>query len=167
MTSPRSLTTLGRTRQPTPRTRWNRLPRTSTSPRCAPKLIGELGLGGCGTGLRQTRLPSALSSQVTSRSCRRRLRSPPIALGRRQSATPQNMPAHMDGIAVRMTRTDSGLTIEIEDDGIGVATGSNPSGVGLASMTERATELGGWCRNEVSPSGGTRVTAWLPIMIDR
>jgi signal transduction histidine kinase len=71
------------------------------------------------------------------------------------------------GIAVRMTRTDNGLTIEIEDDGIGVATGSNPSGVGLASMTERATELGGWCRNEVSPTGGTRVTAWLPIMIDR
>lgn len=71
------------------------------------------------------------------------------------------------GIAVRMTRTDSGLTIEIEDDGIGVATGSNPSGVGLASMTERATELGGWCRNEVSPTGGTRVTVWLPIMIDR
>ena len=75
--------------------------------------------------------------------------------------------ADAHGIAVRMTRTDSGLTIEIEDDGIGVATGSNPSGVGLASMTERATELGGWCRNEVSPTGGTRVTAWLPIMIVR
>jgi signal transduction histidine kinase len=42
----------------------------------------------------------------------------------------------------------------------------NPSGVGLASMTEPATELGGWCRTEVSPTG-TRVTAWLPIMIDR
>jgi signal transduction histidine kinase len=43
----------------------------------------------------------------------------------------------------------------------------NPSGVGLASMTERTTELGGWCRNEVSPTGSTRVTAWLLIMIDR
>jgi signal transduction histidine kinase len=34
------------------------------------------------------------------------------------------------------------------------------------SMTERATELGGWCTNEHSPTGGTRVNAWLPILIE-
>jgi hypothetical protein len=33
-------------------------------------------------------------------------------------------------------------------------------------MTERATELGGWCTTEHSPGGGTRVKAWLPIMIE-
>jgi hypothetical protein len=33
-------------------------------------------------------------------------------------------------------------------------------------MTERATELGGWCTNELSQTGGTRVKAWLPILID-
>ena len=33
-------------------------------------------------------------------------------------------------------------------------------------MTERATELGGWCTNEDSPTGGTRVKAWLPILIE-
>ena len=69
-------------------------------------------------------------------------------------------------ITVRMTRTDNGLTVEIDDDGIGVAADTNPSGVGLASMTERATELGGWCTNEDSPTGGTRVKAWLPILIE-
>jgi signal transduction histidine kinase len=67
-------------------------------------------------------------------------------------------------IIVRMTRADNGLTVEIEDDGIGVAADTNPRGVGLASMTERATELGGWCTNGHSPVGGTRVKAWLPIL---
>jgi signal transduction histidine kinase len=61
---------------------------------------------------------------------------------------------------------DSGLTLEIEDDGVGLAGNSSSSGVGRISMTERATELGGWCTNEHSSTGGTRVKAWLPILID-
>jgi signal transduction histidine kinase len=69
-------------------------------------------------------------------------------------------------ITVRMSRTDSGLTIEVDDDGLGVAANPNHTGVGLASMTERATELGGYCTNEDSPAGGTRVKAWLPILIE-
>ena len=69
-------------------------------------------------------------------------------------------------IIVRLSRTDDDLTVEIEDDGIGVAPENGSSGVGRVSMTERATELGGWCANEHSPTGGTRVRAWLPIMIE-
>ena len=69
-------------------------------------------------------------------------------------------------ITVRMTRRDNGLSVEVRDDGIGVVAETNPSGVGLASMTERATELGGWCTTENSPTGGTRVKAWLPILIE-
>jgi signal transduction histidine kinase len=69
-------------------------------------------------------------------------------------------------LTVWLSRTDNGLTVEIDDDGIGVGADTNPSGVGLASMSERATELGGWCTNEHSPTGGTRVKAWLPILIE-
>jgi signal transduction histidine kinase len=69
-------------------------------------------------------------------------------------------------LTVRLARTVDGLTVEIDDDGIGVTADPNPSGVGLTSMAERATELGGWCTSEHSPTGGTRVKAWLPILIE-
>jgi two-component system NarL family sensor kinase len=69
-------------------------------------------------------------------------------------------------IVVRMSRTDDGLAVEIEDDGIGVPADTNPSGVGRVSMAERATELGGWCTSEHSSTGGTEVKAWLPILIE-
>jgi signal transduction histidine kinase len=69
-------------------------------------------------------------------------------------------------ITVRISRADNGLTVEIDDDGTGVPTDTGGWGVGKASMTERATELGGWCTNEHSPTGGTRVKAWLPILIE-
>ena len=69
-------------------------------------------------------------------------------------------------ITVRISRTDDGLSVEIDDDGNGVAPENSSSGVGRVSMTERATELGGWCANEHSPIGGTRVKAWLPILTE-
>jgi signal transduction histidine kinase len=69
-------------------------------------------------------------------------------------------------IVVRMSRTDDGLAVEIEDDGIGVPADANPSGMGRVSMTERATELDGWCTSEHSSTGGTAVKAWLPILIE-
>ncbi len=67
-------------------------------------------------------------------------------------------------VTVRLSRTDSGLDVEIEDDGVSVVADKNRTGVGSASMTERATELGGWCIKDDSPAGGTRVKAWLPIL---
>ena len=74
--------------------------------------------------------------------------------------------ASAERITVRMIHTDDGLTVDVDDDGIGVAPDPNHVGVGLASMTGRASELGGWCTKEDSSSGGTRVKAWLPISIE-
>jgi signal transduction histidine kinase len=57
---------------------------------------------------------------------------------------------------------DDGLGIEVRDDGRGLP--ADPAdGVGLASMRERAAELGGWCQIEAVPNGGTSVRAWLPV----
>ena len=54
------------------------------------------------------------------------------------------------------------LSVEIRDDGSGLAA-HRRAGVGLTSMRERAAELGGTCRIEPVPTGGTCVLATLPL----
>jgi signal transduction histidine kinase len=53
------------------------------------------------------------------------------------------------------------LTIAIEDDGCGIAR-DRTAGVGLASLRERAAELGGACDIGAGQDGGTVVRATLP-----
>jgi signal transduction histidine kinase len=55
---------------------------------------------------------------------------------------------------------NGGLWVEISDDGVG-GTETTGKGMGLESMRERATEIGGWC--EVLDTGtGVTVQAYLP-----
>jgi signal transduction histidine kinase len=54
------------------------------------------------------------------------------------------------------------LLLEISDNGKGLASNTH-KGLGLISMRERAAELGGEFMVEKPPTGGTRVTARLPI----
>lgn len=54
------------------------------------------------------------------------------------------------------------LEVQVVDDGVGTGATWMP-GVGLASMRERASELGGTLSVEASPEGGTRVLAKLPL----
>ena len=54
------------------------------------------------------------------------------------------------------------LCLEVIDDGHGLPSAVR-AGVGLRSMRERAEELGGSCRAEVLPQGGTGVMARLPL----
>lgn len=58
------------------------------------------------------------------------------------------------------------LQVEIVDDGIGLpdpAERAGRTGIGLRSMRERATELGGTCLIESVAPAGTRITARLPL----
>ena len=59
-------------------------------------------------------------------------------------------------------RCDGVLHLSICDDGCGIAAGL-PAGVGLASMRERAEELGGRCDVLPGAAGGTSVRADLPL----
>ena len=52
--------------------------------------------------------------------------------------------------------------VEIEDDGAGLPAGWAP-GRGVASMRERALEVGGDCAIEALGGGGVRVSARLPL----
>lgn len=64
---------------------------------------------------------------------------------------------------VRIAPEDGGLTIDVVDDGRGIADSAR-AGVGITSMRERAAEIGGECTVEpVGEDGsGTRVHARLP-----
>jgi len=63
---------------------------------------------------------------------------------------------------VRLVREVSRLTVEIDDDGMGLPADFR-AGVGVTAMRERAAELGGDCLHGARPGGGTRVRARLPI----
>lgn len=56
------------------------------------------------------------------------------------------------------------LELEIEDNGCGLAP-ARRTGVGLASMRERAEELGGTCEVRQAPLGGTCVHVRLPTLL--
>jgi signal transduction histidine kinase len=63
---------------------------------------------------------------------------------------------------IRVRVEDQFLLLEIADNGTGIAPGAH-AGVGLTSMRERASELGGDLLMENIPSGGTRLRARLPV----
>jgi signal transduction histidine kinase len=56
---------------------------------------------------------------------------------------------------------DAELHAEVVDDGVGTAEVSH--GVGLASMRQRAGDLGGDCQVEPGRDGGTRLAAAIPV----
>ena len=68
--------------------------------------------------------------------------------------------AHATKCSVRI-RLDHDLDVEVRDDGVGLPEGWR-SGVGIASMRERVTELGGDLVIEPSLPHGTRINARLP-----
>jgi signal transduction histidine kinase len=60
--------------------------------------------------------------------------------------------------------TDVAVTIEVNDDGSGLAAGHGlGGGHGLAGMRERVAVFGGDLRAEPRPEGGFTVCAWLPV----
>ena len=62
---------------------------------------------------------------------------------------------------ITLERSPGELRVQVDDDGVGIPSRVR-GGLGLASMRERATELGGSARFGSAPGGGGRVTVRLP-----
>jgi signal transduction histidine kinase len=70
--------------------------------------------------------------------------------------------AQAKSCVVRLAVKEEYVALEISDDGVGIPK-ERTAGVGLSSMRERASELGGSCVIESVPKGGTRVLVRLPL----
>ncbi|MEJ7763833.1 MAG: GAF domain-containing sensor histidine kinase, partial [Thermomicrobiales bacterium] len=67
-------------------------------------------------------------------------------------------------ISVDLRCDTAALMISVSDDGVGIAPPVDGSGIGLHSIRERATELGGTCAIGAGPDGrGTLVRVRLPV----
>jgi len=71
--------------------------------------------------------------------------------------------AHAQHCAVRFSLGDD-LCLDVADDGCGIPREVR-GGVGMASMRERAEELGGTCAVAAIATGGTCVTVRLPLSV--
>jgi signal transduction histidine kinase len=75
--------------------------------------------------------------------------------------------AHASSAEVRLVTTKSELRLEVADDGIGFeTTKSFPGHMGLMSMQERASSVGGLLSVESGNGSGTSVRLTLPLAVD-
>lgn len=59
--------------------------------------------------------------------------------------------------------TDSTVSVTASDDGVGFVQGAARPGFGLTGIRERVSALGGSCRIDSRPGGGTRVGVQIPL----
>jgi PAS domain S-box-containing protein len=73
--------------------------------------------------------------------------------------------ARASSVEVILRGMDSGVQLAVHDDGVGFdpSNGRTKPSMGLASMRERISYLGGELDIESSPGHGTTVVAWVPI----
>jgi signal transduction histidine kinase len=76
--------------------------------------------------------------------------------------------AHAGRVDLRLNWTPEAIVLEICDNGIGFdPAGSFPGHLGLHSMRERVTHLGGMLQIESAPGQGTRIHLRLPVSVQR
>jgi signal transduction histidine kinase len=72
--------------------------------------------------------------------------------------------AHASTVLLRLERQDDELVLEVRDDGRGFdPTASFPGHLGLRSIQERATRLGGTCSLASAPAQGTSLRVGIPV----
>ncbi|HYI16612.1 MAG TPA: histidine kinase [Thermomicrobiales bacterium] len=75
--------------------------------------------------------------------------------------------ARATSVSMQLAASDQALILTIHDNGIGFdPTGSFPGHLGLSSMRERTTRLGGTFDIQSAPTRGTTLTATVPLSCD-
>src|SRR5205807_657673 len=71
--------------------------------------------------------------------------------------------AHASKVNLHLMQTAEGNVLAICDDGVGFdTTASFPGHLGLRSMSERVTNMGGRLEMESAPGAGTRICVRIP-----
>jgi two-component system, NarL family, sensor kinase len=130
-----------------------------------PPMLDELGLVGA---LRSLKLPGALDCyEVIAPERMPELSAAlEVALYRIASEAVHNVVRHAEATecVVTLEATNGMLELCIRDNGRGLPPSHQP-GVGLASMAERASELGGTLSVQACPDGGACLRAVFPLRI--
>jgi PAS domain S-box-containing protein len=72
--------------------------------------------------------------------------------------------AHANKVEIKMECAWDRMTLELSDDGLGFDMRDDfPGHLGLRSMRERASRLGGMLEVETAPGTGTRICTWIPV----
>jgi signal transduction histidine kinase len=73
--------------------------------------------------------------------------------------------AHASKITLRLAESSTGVSLELEDDGVGfeLDEGTSEGGLGLPGMRERAEAMNGTISIKTSPGGGTSITIDVPF----
>jgi signal transduction histidine kinase len=73
--------------------------------------------------------------------------------------------AAASAVTIALDEHDEVIDLRVIDDGVGIADGvsSRPNHLGLVTMRDRLLLLGGACRIEPAPGGGTVVRAVVPV----
>ena len=79
--------------------------------------------------------------------------------------------AEASSVHIRLQQTSNGLTVMVEDDGVGLPTKgvrslNGHSALGILGMQERARALGGWLEVTRRDPRGARVHLWLPLQTE-
>jgi len=128
-----------------------------------PPLLDEHGLAGAlqslGGVAEQTTLTLEMPTTLPSLSA-----AVEVALYRIASEAVHNVAKHARATrcTLRLELSEGVVVLTVRDDGVGLPT-DHPIGVGMASMHERATELGGTISIATGPDSGTCVSATIPL----
>jgi len=71
--------------------------------------------------------------------------------------------SHASQVSINLSYTDETVEMLINDNGCGFNLDQKPAGVGLRTMQERATMIGGSIKIESAPGDGTRIQVCAPI----